>query len=167
MTHVRFTPHPDDRAAVESLIAEFVARRHVCGFSTRELAEQLGVLRASVTTLEVRKPANPRVDTLQAYAEPLSLRLRLELSDLPEVEPTSAVRALLAGGFLGTAMVAQLRLIREHNHWTRPQVQARSGWNWSSIAAFENCDREPHLSMLQRYARALGGRLIPSWEVVP
>lgn len=166
MTHINFTPHLDDQAGIDALIAGFVARRAACRLSTRALAAELGVLRASVTTLELRRPSNPRIDTLQAYGEPLDLRLRLDLFDLPELEPSAAVHALLAGGFLGTATVARLRLVREHFGWIRKDVTARCGWNWSSLAAFENTDREPHLSMLQRYARALGGRLVPTWEVL-
>lgn len=161
MTYNRFTPHPDDRAALEALVDGLITRRQDRGVSRRGLAAAVAATPSALYYLERRRPANPLVATLQRYAEPLHLALRLDVTGLPEVPPSPAAAALRAGGFLGSAAVAHLRQVREHLGLRRADV---GDWNWSSLAAFENCDREPLLSMLQRYARALGGRTVPSWE---
>lgn len=164
---MRHTPHPDDREALESLIDQFTAHRRSRGVSDRVIARALGVGMAALWYLENRRPANPLVATLQAYGEVAGLVLLIDLEDLPDVTPSPAVVSLRAAGYLGTASIAYLRQAREALGWSRNRIQAEQGWKWSSLAGLENRDAEPLVSSVQRYARCLGGRAIPRWEVQP
>lgn len=164
MSRNSFTPHPDDRARLDALIDDLAARRQASGLSRRDLAAEVGVSHAALYCLECRRPANPYVATLQRYAEPLGTALRIDLGGLPPLDRSPVVAALFAGGYLGSASTAYLRQVREHLGVTRVDVQEAHGWKWSSLAAFENGDREPLLSMVQRYARCLGGLAVPAWE---
>jgi predicted transcriptional regulator len=164
VTSVGFTPHPDDRARLEALVDDLAARRQARGFSQRHLAAAVGVTHAALYYLECRRPANPLVATLQRYGDPLRVALQIHLDGLPLPDRSPAVAALAAGGYLGSATTAYLRQVREHLGLRRTDVQAAHGWKWSSLAALENCDREPLLSTIQRYARCLGGQALPVWE---
>jgi DNA-binding XRE family transcriptional regulator len=164
VTYTVHVPHAFDQAALEHLVDEFIARRYDRGLSHRDLAAECGVSHASVYYVERRRPANPLVRTLQDYAAPLDYGLCFDFDGLPYVDPSPAVSALFAGGYLGTAAISYLRQIREHLGITRMQIQEAHGWNWSSLAACENSDHEPLVSTIQRFARCLGGRAIPRWE---
>lgn len=157
--------HPEDVAAREALIDDFVLRRTAAGISQRSLSEALGVSQTSVWYLERRRPTNPRVATLVRYAGPCGLRLVLELSGLEDVEPPPAELAFTAAGFVGAALLARLRALRERAGLSQTQLAERGGWQWYSFAVIEYSDREPYLATLQRYARALGGRLDARWVV--
>jgi transcriptional regulator with XRE-family HTH domain len=161
---MKHRPHPDDREAVEALIDEFTARRVARGVTYRGLADAAGVTKASIWYLECRRPANPIVRTLQTYGGAIELDLHIDLLDMPAVEPSAAVRAFRAGGYLGTATITFLRQIREHRGITRIDIERDHGWRWSSLAGVENTDQEPHVSTIQRFARVLGGRAVPRWE---
>ena len=156
--------HPDDVVLRNRLADEMIANRHAAGLSQSQLAELVGVRDGSVYAVERNRPANPRVSTLVEYAHPARRRLVLELCDVVDLEPLPAEQALLAGGYVGAAMVAHLRRWREHAGISRKDIEAQHGWKWYSLAALEYGDREPYLSTLQRYARVLGGRLDARWE---
>jgi transcriptional regulator with XRE-family HTH domain len=157
--------HRGDMTTRNRLIDELASRRTTLGMSQRELAETLRVTRNSVMTLEKQRPANPRVDTLLTYAQPLHLALRIGVDGLPDVACPMA-DLLYAGGFLGQSVTARLRAIREHIGVSRKRLEAEHAWNRSALAAFENTMSPPMLAQLQRYARALGGRLDARWEAL-
>lgn len=155
-----------DMFARNRLVDELSSRRTALGFSQRGLADAVGVTRNSVMTLERRRPANPRVETLAMYGRPLRFQLCLELEDLPEVACPYA-DLLAAGGFLGESLVARLRAIRTHMGVSRQQIEAEHGWRMQALAAFENGTGTPMFAQLQRFARVLGGRLNARWEASP
>ncbi len=158
--------HPDDIAARDALLDDFTRRRLAMRVSKRSLAKALEVDRNAVTSFEQRRPANPKVSTLVRYSEPLNLRLVLELRGV-DVEPPPEATAMLACGYVGAAMLATLVAGRRRSGLTQPQLAAHAdGWSWSAVAGVEQEDAEPHLSTLQRYARALDGQLNARWEAL-
>lgn len=148
------------------LVDELSSRRTALGYSQRGLADVVGVTRNSVMTLERRRPANPRVETLAVYGQALRLELHLDVVDLPEVACPYA-DLLAIGGFVGESLVARLRAIRTHMGVSRHDIAAKHGWQMQALAAFENGLGTPMLAQLQRFTRVLGGRLGARWEAFP
>jgi transcriptional regulator with XRE-family HTH domain len=156
--------HPDDEAARNALIGEYRRIREERGVSKRGLAAVMGVDRRAVQSFEEHRPANPKVASLVKYGEPLALRPAMDVHGFV-VAPAVEAATLRACGYLGAAVLAELVATRRAMGISQAGLARRcDAWTWSAVSCIEIADHEPLLATLQRYARALGGRLGVRWE---
>lgn len=157
--------HPDDELLRVVLLEEFRERREAAGIRLTAVGAAVGADPHAVWSLEMHRPANPKIATLVRYSQPCGFTLALDLVGVDE--PATPEEATLQElGFVGTAMVSKLRRIRESRGISRREVQEKHGWAYDTFARIEYGNREPHLSTLQRYARVLGTRLDARWEAL-
>lgn len=154
---------PVDVQRRNDLVADWAHRRKEAGLSRADVARFLGQGRTAPGQFEDRRPADPHITLLIKYGSALGLKPVIVLRGVAYPR-TPAPDALLAGGFVGAAAVAELNAARVHLGLTRAGVARSSRIAKVVLFRLEDDRHEPRLSTLQRYARALGGWIETRWE---
>lgn len=166
MTTISRHHQASDRRHRNSIAATLRRIRLDLGMEQSNVAEELCVTPNAVSCVERGKTADPIVETLQRYARALDHRVvfRLEVGTAvtkigSHPEATDAqVRC---------EVVHALAAARRAAGMTQAAVAASMGVHFSAVSIFEASNRghAPKLGSLQRYARALGGRLTA--QIIP
>jgi transcriptional regulator with XRE-family HTH domain len=161
-----------DRHQRGRLARNLIKSREAAGVTTEELGRRLGVTGTAVAAMERRRTWEVR--TVQAWARALGRRLHLELVDL-DVPDDLDVDLLTYEAARETATdpadVDRAELRIAHRNLVRVRYAAdvsdvemghRLGITDNAVRYFDQHPDGVSLVGLQRYARALGGRLRPT-----
>lgn len=169
------TPHDidtGDRRLRSLLATNLIRARKDAGLNTNQLATILGVTGTAVRAMEGRLTWETR--TVQAWARAVGRTLHLELvdlvvpddADIPALTYALALEAPLADPTdrdLLTLRLAHRNMLRAR--WaagiTDAEMGRRLGTTDNAVRHFDTHPDGTTLVGLQRYARALGGRLRP------
>ncbi len=146
--------HPADLRHRQHLIATLRGLRLTHGMTQQDIADDLYVTHGAISRLE-RKADNPQILTIQRYARALDHRVAMRLGGTP------AVGGIDPGDDHATSnLLAELVATRHTLGLRQKDIADRLGITHSAVCDLETDPREPRLSTYQRYARALGTRLM-------
>lgn len=159
--------HPDDIAARIQLRDTIRQARIDAGLNQYTYARRLGVVQSAVPLFE--KSTSHLVGTAQRYARAADHRLVIHVHDLPPTVSGAAMslRQLAAGvadpetadAYHRAAVLETLRAERIRSGQTTRAVASAMGCGRQAVLSFEVGYDDIRLATLQRYTRALGGRL--------
>lgn len=160
--------HPADLHARMQIRFQLRQLREDAGLSQSQFAELSGTAQTAVSAVEIAPACGWRISTVQRYARHLGRRLTFRLDGIPEPPPgplallhhghrspvltESWERAVLCERLAGARVAARLRQL---------DVAARLGVTVQAVSSFERTPDGVLMVSAQRYARAIGGALIP------
>jgi hypothetical protein len=160
--------HPDDLAARIALIDALSGLRRRSGWSLRRYATAIGATFSAVSQSEVDPNPNPSILTVERRGHILGRRLVVTLIDLPLIDGDPLV-AILAdrrpadpdarAETTAALLLTRLNLARADLGTTVEELAKDLGITASAIKHQHASGATIRLATVQRYARALGGRL--------
>lgn len=162
--------HPADLAAQQRINAQLIdLRRDLFQFRPGEYARLAGVTPATLWRMEHPDRVNMQILSVERRAAPLGRALDPRLVGLPDVEDDLMVSLLAArrpvdvtkrAANIAALTVARLSAVRLELNLTVAEVSERMGIRQQSLSLTNaTAGATAQLSTLQRYTRALGGRL--------
>ena len=169
----------EDAEVRAHLVSVLATLRHDGGFSQSAVAEAMEWAQPSVSELENGR-LDPRVSTLQRFARAVGSRLEFSVGGLPLDSPDLAPGGMEADAITDLMMdlaenpvarasyedaenradlVAHLRQRRLALRMSQQRVAREAGLVQSVISELENGRTDPRLAVVQRYARATGGKV--------
>jgi transcriptional regulator with XRE-family HTH domain len=159
--------HPDDLAARTALAAAIRQHRIDLGLSQRVYARRLGVTQSAVPYFEGR--TNHLVGTAQRYARAADHLLTLKVHGLPPVVDGTVMSyhqlahgssdPTMADAYHRAAVLETLRVVRIDSGRPARTIARAMECGETAVLQFEAGWEDVRMATLQRYARALGGRL--------
>lgn len=144
------------------LLAKLRQIRLDLGVTLANIGDELHVTPDAVSHWEQRATVTPYILSVQQYARAIDHAAVLQIIglDVPVLPLDPHRPAKQADAAHRDAVFNQLLDIRKTLGLTQRVLGARMGITSSSVYHFEEGEHEPRLSSYQRYARALGGRLV-------
>lgn len=167
--------HPDDRTARLAIGTRLFALRRAAGLSRERLGDRIGISKGSVQALEISRDGRWMIGSMQRWARALGQRATFTIDGLPGRAPNlladlyTVIRPDTVAD-VDELERARLRLelarARRALHITAAELAGRMGLAAGSVGPFERdgIHFDIALHTCQRYARALGGRVIPDLE---
>lgn len=171
--------HPDDVAAQRRLLTELITIR-LTVTTQEQVADQLGITFHGVSVFEQQRAATAHCATISAYARAVDRRVEYRAAGIPwpkfELPKTADLLAQAGatvdpGEYDALMLEYVVRRAAAARRWLglrAGDVGAAMGVSASAVNQVETGGHGlPMLSTLQRYLRAIGGRLETRLHVVP
>lgn len=154
--------HPADIEARRALTTDLRNIRRQLGITQVDVAYELGVTQPTVHGIERCCSNDLHVHVVQNYARTLERAVRLRLCGLgePRLPRYPHLSAADEDARHRADMLQQMVGVRRRLGVTQKDLGARMGITFYSVSDIERGGHRPALSTYQRYARALGGRLV-------
>lgn len=166
-TGPRAPHHPNDIASRRELARQLRRVRERLGMTQLDVAEDLGVVKSAVQKMESATGRDAVIATVQRHGRALDHAVRFRLLDLDAAELPSYPHLTPADADSRHRVDIRTQLVDVRHALGMSQAVVAQGMGvwYQAVHQVESGVSEPLLSTFQRYARALGGRLVA--RVVP